>query len=426
MPNGSGGATLSDVGRDARRWPLLVAVVLVGLNLRPFLTAVGPLAGGIRTDTGMTLQVLASLTLVPMLLMGVLAFLGPAVEAAVGARRAVVASLALLALGSLFRLVAGSAAGLIGTAALLGLGVAVIQAVFPGILKRHFPDRLPLAMGLYSAMLMGGGAVGAQLSPLIASAAGSWRAGLGWLGLPALAALVAALVAIPRGEAPVRGEVPPVGLLLLRPRTWLLMASFGLVNGGYSTVVAWLSPFYQEHGWTAAASGRLLAAMAASQAVAALLCPLLARRHRDRRPWLWLTMALQAGGFAGLAAAPAAAPLLWACCAGVGLGGCFALTLVVALDHLPRPADAGALAALMQGGGFLIAGAAPWVVAVLHDRTGGFAAGWLLHLAEIGLVAGLTLRLRPDSYRAVMAPSPDPARPRPASVELSSPSALRP
>ncbi|MFC0306698.1 MFS transporter, partial [Rhizorhabdus histidinilytica] len=114
MPNGSGGATLRDAGRDPRRWPLLVAVVLVGLNLRPFLTAVGPLAGGIRTDTGMTLQVLASLTLVPMLLMGVLAFLGPAVEAAVGARRAVVASLALLALGSLLRLVAGSTAGLIG------------------------------------------------------------------------------------------------------------------------------------------------------------------------------------------------------------------------------------------------------------------------------------------------------------------------
>ncbi|PQL72253.1 MFS transporter, partial [Acinetobacter baumannii] len=38
-----------------------------------------------------------------------------------------------------------------------------------------------------------------------------------------------------------------------------------------------------------------------------------------------------------------------------GLGGCFALTLIVALDHFEEPSNAGALSALMQGGGFLLA-----------------------------------------------------------------------
>ena len=42
--------------------------------------------------------------------------------------------------------------------------------------------------------------------------------------------------------------------MLRRPRTWLLMACFGLVNGGYASVVAWLAPFYQSHGWSAASS----------------------------------------------------------------------------------------------------------------------------------------------------------------------------
>lgn len=48
---------------------LLTAVALVGLNLRPFITGVGPLAGDIGAQTGLDLQGMALLTLVPMLLM---------------------------------------------------------------------------------------------------------------------------------------------------------------------------------------------------------------------------------------------------------------------------------------------------------------------------------------------------------------------
>ncbi|WP_293865415.1 MULTISPECIES: cyanate transporter [unclassified Sphingomonas] len=390
---------------------MLGLVVLVGLNLRPFLTATGPLAPAIRASTGMTLQGMSLLTLVPMLLMGLCAFAGPAVQAAIGVRGAMVWALLLLAAGSLLRLWTSDGAGLVGTAALLGLGVAVVQAVFPAVLKHHFPRQLAVATGLYSAMLMGGGALGARLAPAIAGAAGNWHVGLAWLALPALAAAVAAMLILPAAE---RGDAAPAISargLLRRPRTWLLMVSFGLINGGYSSIIAWLPPFYQERGWSAAASGGLLALMALSQATAALLCPVLARRGRDRRRWLWSTMALQAVGFAGLVAVPDLLPSLWAMTVGAGLGGCFALTMLVALDHLPDPARARALAALMQGGGFLLAAIAPWLVALLHERTGGFAAGWAMHLASVALVACLTIRLTPRSYAsalAIMAERPSP------------------
>ena len=151
------------------------------------------------------------------------------------------------------------------------------------------------------------------------------------------------------------------------------MACFGLVNGGYSSVVAWLAPFYQERGWSAAASGSLLAALTVCQAGAALLLPVLARKHEDRRPWLWLTLVLQAAGFAALAWQPDAAPIAWPCCWGAGLGGCFALSLIVALDHLPDPLRAGVLSSYVQGGGFLIAAAPPWIVAALRRPPGAFA-----------------------------------------------------
>lgn len=388
---------------------LLAAIVLVGLNLRPFITGIGPLAADISAQTGLGLQGIALLTLVPMFLMGVLAFGAPFLQARFGARRSIIAALVILAVASLLRLFVTNGWQMVATAALLGLGAAVVQAMFPGVIKRHYPARVGMVMGLYSAMLMGGGALGAQLSPLVAGATGDWHAGLAWMAIPAGLALLLVAHGLPRDSHGVEGA-NKAGTFLQRPRTWLLMACFGLVNGGYSTAVAWLAPYYQDLGWTAAQSGGLLAVMAVAQAGAALVLPVLADKREDRRPWVWLTLAMQAIGFAALAMRPEVAPLVSVAILGAGLGGCFALTMIVALDHLPDPAEAGALSALMQGGGFLLAALPPWIIAVLHDLTGGFAAGWLMHLVCVAIVVVLYWQVTPASYGRAMGQGD---RPRP-------------
>lgn len=394
-----------ELGANGQRMtssPLLLAVVvLVGLNLRAFLTAIGPLASSVRSATGLGLQGMSFFTLVPMVLMGICAFTGPRLQATIGARAAMIGALLLLCLASCLWLVLPDSAILLAPTALCGLSAAVIQAVFPGIIKAEFPDHVAIVMGLYSSMLMGGGALGAQISPVIADWTGSWHMGLAWTAIPAVIALPISSLTLPRANF-TRPGGSVAGALLRRPRTWLLMACFGLVNGGYSSAVAWLALYYQAIGWTSAASGKLLAVMAVSQAIAALLLPVLASRSEDRRSWIWVTLGMQMAGYAGLALSPQTAPTGWVILVGAGLGGCFALSMVVALDHLGHPIHASALSALMQGGGFLIAAISPWVVAILHDASGSFVAGWFMHLGCAAIVALLSLRFAPRGYQRAM------------------------
>jgi len=378
--------------------PMLIATVaLVGLNLRPFMTSIGPVANPIRTGTGLSLQGIALLTLVPMLLMGIIAFVGPSIQSALGERKAILTALAIICLGCALRFIVPNGGFLILTAAIIGLGVAIVQACFPSMIKREFADHLGPMMGLYSAMLMGGGALGALIAPMVTSMSGDWKIGLSIFTLPAIAALLLASCFLAR-PAKSQYKLPSVGVFMKQPRTWLLIFCFGLINGGYSSIVAWLAPSYQERGWSATASGNLMAVLTLSQAAAALLLPYLSRTNKDRRIWIGLTLLMQLLGFAGLAFIPEYLPYLWVVVLGAGLGGSFALLMIVVLDHLADPAHAGQLSALMQGGGFLLAAIAPWLLAVFHGLTGGYTLGWIWHLAMVVVVSILVIRLNPTHY----------------------------
>lgn len=102
---------------------------------------------------------------------------------------------------------------------------------------------------------------------------------------------------------------------------------------------------------SAAQSGSFVAILTVFQALSALMIPVFASHNIDRRFWLIVTLSCQALGFSGLMLFASDAPLLWVALLGMGLGGCFALSIITALDHLPHPISAGALTSLMQAGG---------------------------------------------------------------------------
>lgn len=379
----------------------LAFVILVGLNLRPFLTSSGTLARDVAEGLGMALGDMAWLTLLPMMIMGLGAFCMPSVRRVLSVRHVVMVSLIILCLGCALRWIVPNGLSLISTALLCGAGVAMLQAVMPGIIKEQFPNHIAQVTGVYSATLMGGGALGAQITPLVSALSDSWRIALAFWALPISVALWIAWKVVPRAARGAAGALPSLELLR-RPRTWSLMLCFGLINGGYASLVTWLATFYQDHGWSLAASGTLVALLSVAQAVAAFLLPTLAARNKDRRAWIWLALVFQLIGFAAFAWMPDTAPYLWGVIIGIGLGGCFSLVLLVALDHFGDAARAGTLSALMQGGGFPIASLFPMISAWLREYSGGFNAAWMLHCVLVLAVAVLAWLFQPAHYARIM------------------------
>ncbi|MCX4175184.1 MULTISPECIES: cyanate transporter [Paraburkholderia] len=380
----------------------LGAIVVIGINLRPLLTSISPLMTTIRDATGLSFYGASLLTSLPVVAMGIGAFGAGALTRSIGETRGVALGLLAIALACGDRWSTAGGAALLATAALAGVGVAAIQALLPAVLKQRFPARVPLAMGVFSASIMGGGGLGARLSPWVSAAMGSWHAGLAVWAIPALVALLCWL-GLNRGPShgPAAQPAPANAIafsLWRKRRAWTLGLYFGIVNGGYTTLVAWLPAFYQQHGASAAESGSLLAGMTVFQAAAALLLPLAAAPFRDRRPWLILGLSAQLVGLLGLIFWPDDAPLVWVGIAGAGLGGTFSLTLVTAMDHSAHHSVAGKLVAFTQGVGFVVAAITPVFAGMVRGWTGGFGAAWIMLAGSVAAMIVVSVFFSPRSY----------------------------
>jgi CP family cyanate transporter-like MFS transporter len=378
----------------------MLIIAILAMTLRPTLTSAGPVLDDIRLATGLGLQGASLLTVLPMFCMGVFPLLLPWLGRYLSENAWIAGGLFAIALAGVWRLWLGSGWELIISALVGGTGIAIVQAMAPGIVKRWYPQRVPVAMGVYSASLMAGGGMAAILTPLVAKHYNSWQAGLGmWFIIPVIAMLLWWLRPRERMEAK---HSSVKRNFFINQRAWLLAAYFGLANGGYACMIAWLPSYAQNLGWSAQHSGELIGVMTVFQVIGALGAPLLSSTRTDRRPWLLAAVVFQLVGFIGLIVLPAPMMNVWVGLIGCGLGACFSLTLTVALDHLVNPKLAGVLTAFVQGVGFIITAIIPYVAGVLLDLTHSYQASWLMLVITLIAMLIMTTKFSPASYVKAM------------------------
>lgn len=383
---------------DPLRFPsstlLVAAILLLGLNLRPVLAAIGPLLDAIQAGTGISSADAGLLTTVPVFAMGLCALAGAQLQRRLGVVRGVGLGIAIIALACALRWPLHGSTGLIATAALGGLGIALVQALLPAFIKRHFPERAGQLMGLYTTGIMGGAALAAASASPLGQLLG-WQTLLALWALPAAAALLlwrratAAHVDVAGGSS--------ASLPVRAPRAWLLMVFFGIGTGAYTLVLAWLPPFYTELGWSAARSGLLLGALTLVEVAAGLVVSSILHRFPDRRPLLLAVLLSVLAGLACLIVAPVPLAIPAVILLGCGIGALFPLSLIVSMDHVTEPAGAGALLGFVQGGGYIIASAMPFIAGLIRQHSASLAQAWMVMAGGVVVLLLIALRFAPGT-----------------------------
>lgn len=382
------------MSRPTGRLVFAALILLVGINLRPSLAAIGPLLDQIQRDTGLDDAGASLLTSLPVLLMG-LCLLGTGrIEKTLGQRGGVTAGLAALALAGLARWLWPTVPTLLASAVIGGVGIAVVQALMPAIIRHCGGAHTAMLMGFYSTAIMGGAALASFGAPRIAMAQG-WAEATGIWAVPALLGVSAWWLATRTMD---ENSSPQPGDALFRSfRAWLLLSFFGLGTGAYTLVLAWLPPYYTGLGWLAKDAGTLLSVLTLAEVAAGIGVAMTVELFPDRRPIILIAIAALVAGLLCLCLAPL--PLAWvaALSCGFGIGALFPLSLIVAIDHGRNAAEAGRIAGFVQGGGYMLAAVLPLIAGVLRQQLSDLAPAWWLMAALCLLLAFLAVRLRPGA-----------------------------
>ena len=361
-----------------RRTPLLVALFLAALTLRPQLVGIGPLLPSIQRDLGVSHAVAGLLGTIPVLCMGIFAPPAPFLSGRIGSRHAIGAAVALIGVFGVVRAVTPGAIGVILLTVPIGVGMGLGNALMPVAVKERFSDRPGFTTGVYTTGITAGATVAAAIAVPLAHAAGGWRTPL--LIISAVStALAVAWFWLTRSEpAHVRTDLRPLKLPLRNPLGWRLVAAFSLMSFVFYGLNSWLPDTYVEHGWSQSSAGALLAVMSGVSIPVGFAVAWAADHVGTRRGWLVGSAALQLVTLVGVVLLPGAG-WLWAVLLGLSISPLFPLTMTLPLDAAKGPAEVAALAGMMLGLGYVISSTGPLLLGAVRDLTGGFnAVLWVL------------------------------------------------
>lgn len=373
------------------RHPLLLiaGILLIGATLRAPITGVAPVLDLIRDAFALGAMEVGMLTTLPLL---AFAFASPfcvLLAREYGLERSLFLALALIALGVVGRSL-GSVWMLFLGSAIIGIGIAIGNVLLPALLKRDFPRHIA---ALTSAYALTAGVVAALASAAVVPIASLPGAGWNWaLGafaiLPVLAMAVWAPQLADRSRPAADTPAPLHGGRIWRsPLAWQVTAFFGLNSLVYYVVVTWLPAILAEAGYSPEAAGSLHGVSQLATAVPAFVMAPLIHRLKDQRVLAAGTALITAAALLGLMLAPRLA-LAWAALFGCGCGATFILALAFVSLRAAHARQAGALSGMAQSLGYTVAAAAPPLLGLAHDVSGGWAVPLGLCVAVCVLMAG--------------------------------------
>lgn len=363
----------------------VLALVLIGLNLRAGITGASALLHDLQAVLGYGPLVAALIPSIPTLCFALAGAGTSWLTGRLGVEKAILLSLGMLAVGLLLRGV--PATGMLMAGSVLGMsGLAVCNVAMPSFIREYFAGRTSLMTAVYTVTMTTGATVTSAAVVPLAHALNSPSAAVGAIGLTAVAAFLGFLPVARhahRNSSRMRAsQVSPWPLLRTR-KGMLLTAIFTVQALLAYALLSWFPYMLTTRGLDASQSGLMFGLMQLVSVPAGMLLIAIGSRPRMLRPAFYLVSITMAAGLALLLALPVALAIIPTVLLGFGLG-IFPLVMVMISRSGATTAETTALSTLAQSTGYLLATAGPFGMGLLHSATG----SWTLPLS---LLLGLAL-----------------------------------
>ena len=376
--------------RQTSRALLVVSLMLLAFDLRPAFSSLGPVLPELVKDTGLSTFGASVLSTAPVLCLGLFGPIAPWIGRRLGTERAIMVFLIVLTIGTALRGVPGGAA-LFGGSILAGIGIGIINVLVPGLIKRNFPNRMALMMGVHTMMLCAGGALGAGAAvPLESYFDGSWAASLAFWGIPALAGVLLWLPHVPRRDSAGGGPGFRVHGLWRDPLAWRVTLFMAFQSAVFYAGLAWYPPILRARGLDPNEAGLVVSISILVQLGSSFIAPPLAMLGRDQRAAVMISELLLAIGAMGLLFGPLWTIWGWAVVIGLGQGALFALALTMIVLRSRDQHVAAQLSSMVQSVGYTVASGAALIAGLFYGTAGGREAigALFLVLLAAGSICG--------------------------------------
>ncbi len=381
----------------------VVAIVLIGLNLRAGITGAAALLHDLQQVLGYGPLVAAIIPSIPTLCFAVAGAATSWLTRRLGLEKAILLSLMLLAAGLLLRGIPSTGMLLAGT--VLGMsGLAVCNVAMPSFIRVHFADKTSLMTSLYTVTMTTGATMTAVLIVPVARELGSPSAGVGAIGLLALSAclgfLPIAVHAHRNAPAVKAGRIPAWPLLRTRAGALITLGFTVQALLAYS-ILSWYPFMLTTRGLSATEGGLMFGLMQLVSVPAGMVLIAIGSRPRMLRPAFYLATVTMALGVLSLLVLPLDWTPLTAVLLGFGLG-IFPLVMVMISRSGRTTAETTALSTVAQSAGYLLATAGPFGMGLLHSATGSWTLplALLLAVAVAQVAVGHLLTARPPATPA--------------------------
>lgn len=367
---------------------ITIGIVLVSFNLRPAITAVGPLVDFIQKDLNLSHSSIGLLTSLPLLAFFIVSPFVPRLASRISNEISMILGLALITGGSLLRSYILSPSMLFLGTFLIGVGIGICNVLLPSIVKEKFPEKVGMMTSVYSTAMGIFASLASGVSvPLAVNQGLGWQGSLAVWIVPAVLALVL-WVYLSKNDRSKQVEMAVQSTESKRiwksPLAWSVALFFGFQSLLFYATVTWFPEILVSKGYDLATAGWLLSLLQIIGLPASFIVPVLAEKFRSQT-WLAFSLGIMSAvGYGALLLSTSHFIILMSLVLiGVPLSGSFALGLAFLAMRAKNSQDSSELSGMAQSFGYLVSAVGPIFIGSVYDWT----HSWIVPLVILVLVS---------------------------------------